>query len=93
VRTDPQPAAERLSGWRIAGRALLGALAGFFLLPLTVFAITLVFYAFDKRCGSPGDSGGCEMGIFSLIVASALPGAAIGFIVNLVRALRRGRRK
>lgn len=89
MSADPPPATEKLSGWRIFGRALLGALAGFFLLPIVIFAITLVFYAFDKRCGSPGDSGGCEMGIFSLIVASALPGAAIGFIVNLVRALRR----
>lgn len=92
MNVDPRSVAVKPSGWRILGRACLGALAGFFLLPIATFAITLVFYAFDKRCGTPGDSGGCEMGIFSLIVASALPGAAIGFVVNLLRALRQRRR-
>jgi hypothetical protein len=44
---------------------------------------------FNSVCGTPGDSGGCEMGLATATVASALPGAAVGFVVNLVRGLRR----
>ena len=79
----------RLSGWRIFGKALLGAVIGFFVTPVVVFALVLVLNFFDRVCGTPGDSGGCEMGLATATVASALPGAAIGFIVNLVRSLRR----
>lgn len=81
-----------LSGWRIFGKALLGALIGFFATPIAVFAVVLVLNFFNKVCGTPGDSGGCEMGLFAVTVASAIPGAAIGFIVNLVRGLLARRR-
>ena len=79
----------RLSGWRIFGKALLGAVIGFFVTPVVVLALVLVLNFFDRVCGTPGDSGGCEMGLATAMVGSALPGAAIGFIVNLVRGLRR----
>jgi hypothetical protein len=81
-----------LSGWRIFGKALLGAVIGFVAAPVLVFALVLVLNFFDKVCGTPGDSGGCEMGLATATIASALPGAGIGFIVNLVRGLRRRRR-
>ncbi len=51
-----------------------------------VFALVLVLNFFDRVCGTPGDSGGCEMGLATATVGSALPGAAIGFIVNLSAA-------
>jgi hypothetical protein len=78
-----------LSGWRIFGKALLGAVIGFIVTPVLVLAIVLVLNFFNSVCGTPGDSGGCEMGLATATVASALPGAAIGFVVNLVRGLRR----
>lgn len=78
-----------LSGWRIFGKALLGAVIGFIAMPVLVLALVLVLNFFNSVCGTPGDSGGCEMGLATATVASALPGAAIGFIVNLVRGLRR----
>lgn len=78
-----------LSGWRIFGKALLGAVIGFIAMPVLVLALVLVLNFFNSVCGTPGDSGGCEMGLATAVVASALPGAAIGFIVNLVRGLRR----
>lgn len=80
------------SGWRIFGKALLGALIGFFATPIAVFALVLVLNFFNTVCGTPGDSGGCEMGLATAVVASAIPGAAIGFIVNLVRGLLARRR-
>jgi hypothetical protein len=89
VAMTTEPA--RLTGWRIFGKALLGALTGFFLLPVIIFAIVLTLNFFNAVCGTPGDSGGCEMGLATITIGSAIPGAAIGFIVNLVRGLRQGR--
>ena len=80
------------SGWLIFGKALLGALIGFFAAPILVFALVLILNFFNKVCGTPGDSGGCEMGLATAVIASALPGAAIGFIVNLVRGIMQRRR-
>jgi hypothetical protein len=79
----------RPSPWRIFGKALLGALIGFFALPILALIVVLILNFFNSVCGTPGDSGGCEMGLATIVVASAVPGAAIGFIVNLVRGLRR----
>ncbi|MDO9411226.1 MAG: LapA family protein [Pseudolabrys sp.] len=81
----------RPSGWRIFGKALLGALTGFFLVPIIIFIIVLILNFFNAVCGTPGDSGGCEMGLATITIASALPGAVIGFVVNLVRGLRQRR--
>ena len=85
----PQPRSARLSGWQIFGKALLGALLGLIAAPIAVFVLVLILNSFNKVCGTPGDSGGCEMGLAAAVIASALPGAAIGFAVNLIRALRR----
>lgn len=65
------------------------ALAGGVVLPLAVLAVMLVVYAMDSRCGTPGDSGGCEMGIAVLVLSASPVGAALGLIVGIVRSLRR----
>ena len=83
-----QPTTAKLSIWRILGKALIGALTGFFAAPVVAFILVLVLNFFNKVCGTPGDSGGCEMGLATVVVGSALPGAAIGFIVNAIRGLR-----
>jgi hypothetical protein len=83
------PAPAKLSVGRLIGKALLGALVGFFAAPVAVFVLVLILNSFNSVCGTPGDSGGCEMGLAAAVIASALPGAAVGFIVNLVRGLRR----
>ncbi|MBI1202203.1 MAG: hypothetical protein GC182_06795 [Rhodopseudomonas sp.] len=82
------PAAAKLSIWGILGKALVGALAGFFAAPVVAFIVVLVLNFFNPVCGTPGDSGGCEMGLATVVVGSALPGAAIGFIVNGLRGWR-----
>ena len=73
---------------RILGFGLLGLIVT----PIVVGITGLVLaYSVDSRCGTPGDSGGCEMGIASLAIASALPGLAIGVAFALYRHFRKKR--
>ena len=74
---------------RLVLRALGWGLIGFFVVPIAVLVIGMIVYQFDSRCGLPGDSGGCEMGIFAAVIASALPGAIVFFLFVLVRGLVR----
>ena len=67
-------------------------LLGFIVTPLVVGIVALVLaYSLDSRCGTPGDSGGCDMGIASLAIASALPGLAMGVGFALYLHFRRKR--
>ena len=76
-------------GWLLF-RSILAGIGGAILVPILTFVGVLVLaHAFDPRCGTPGDSGGCEMGAASIAIASALPGAAIAFAVVLVLGLRK----
>jgi hypothetical protein len=70
--------------------SVLFGLLGLVLAPVTVFALVLgLGYAFDPRCGTPGDSGGCEMGAATLAIASALPGIIGGVTLGILLGLRR----
>jgi hypothetical protein len=73
---------------QVAGKVLLGTLAGIFVTPLAVFLLVLILNQFNPRCGTPGDSGGCEMSLVTVPLMSVLPGAAIGFVVGAVRGVR-----
>lgn len=65
-------------------------LVGVIVLPVVVFlAVLVAAYALDPRCGTPGDSGGCEMGAAVIGFASAGPGLAIGVALALWRHYRR----
>ncbi len=74
---------------------LIGRIVGFGLLGLIVtpivVAITVLTLAhlFDPSCGTPGDSGGCEMGAASMGFVSALPGLAIGVAFALYQHFRK----
>lgn len=71
-------------------RAFLFGLVGLVVVPVAVFALVLgTGYAFDGRCGTPGDSGGCEMGAAAIAMASAIPGFALFLLIDVVRAIRR----
>jgi membrane associated rhomboid family serine protease len=73
---------------RIVGFGLLGLIVT----PIVVVIIVLTLaYQFDPRCGSPGDSGGCEMGAASIGFVSALPGMAIGVAFALYVHFRKKR--
>jgi hypothetical protein len=70
-------------------RAFGWGLVGLFAVPLAMLLVMMLYYQLDPRCGSAGDSGGCEMGIFVAVAASALPGAVIFFLVVLIRGISR----
>jgi hypothetical protein len=64
-------------------------LAGLIVVPVAMFFIVLTAaHLLDPRCGTPGDSGGCEMGAASIAVFSALPGLAIGVAFALIQGYR-----
>ena len=74
-------------------RSVLFGLAGAIVAPVAVFFLVLVLaHAFDPRCGSPGDSGGCEMGAATLGFAAAPFGLIAGFVISLVLGLRSRKR-
>jgi len=73
---------------RIAGFGLLGLIVTPIVVAITVLTLA---HLFDPRCGTPGDSGGCEMGAASIGVFSALPGLAIGVAFALYRHFRKKR--
>ena len=73
---------------RIIGFGLLGFVVTPIVVGITVLALA---YSLDSRCGTPGDSGGCEMGVASIAIASALPGLAIGVGFALYLHFRRKR--
>ena len=56
--------------------------------PNAALAVGILIYFTDSRCGSPGDSGGCEMGIASTVMLAVPAGAAFGLIVGIIRAVR-----
>ena len=69
-------------------------LAGVIVMPIVVFFTVLIAaHALDPRCGTPGDSGGCEMGAAVIGFASAGPGLAIGVALALWRHYRLLRRE
>ena len=79
--------------WTIA-RALIYGLIGFICLPIiTALLVLILGYLFDPRCGTPGDSGGCEMGAATIGVAAAFPGLAIGVALALLPEWRKRRRQ
>ena len=70
--------------------ALGFALVGVVLVPLIAFFGSLaLFYAFDSQCGSPSDSGGCEMSAGVLAFAAAMPGLLIGMAAGVYFRRRR----
>ena len=70
---------------RIIAKAALFGLLGLVVLPVVVFVGVLAFgYALDPSCGTPGASGGCEMGAAASAIASAIPGFMLFFLVSLL---------
>ncbi|MDP1748335.1 MAG: hypothetical protein Q8L22_02675 [Reyranella sp.] len=74
---------------RLAARSFAFGLAGLIVAPVAMFFIVLTAaHVFDPRCGTPGDSGGCEMGAASIAILSALPGLAVGVAFALIQGYR-----
>jgi hypothetical protein len=72
--------------------SVLFGLIGVIVTPIVVFfAVLIAAHLLDPRCGTPGDSGGCEMGAAVIAFASAGPGLAIGVALALWRHYRKQR--
>jgi hypothetical protein len=50
--------------------------------PILIFILGAIVNAFNPACGTPGDSGGCEMWLVSIAVMTAIPGAVIGAVLG-----------
>jgi hypothetical protein len=64
-------------------KALGWGFLGLFVAPLVMFGIMAIVYGLSSECGTPGDSGGCEMGMGVAIVLSSPIGALGFFLVAL----------
>jgi hypothetical protein len=67
----------------------LGCLVGAFIVPIVV----LIGERFNAVCGTPGDSGGCEMGLASATIMAVAPGMLIGLVIGFVLGLWSGSRE
>ena len=74
---------------KVIGHAALWGLLCAFLAPAVTFVAVLFLNHFTAACGTPGDSGGCAMGLVSSTVLSIAPGAILGFLVALVHGVLR----
>jgi hypothetical protein len=67
---------------------LLGAVT----LPLLALFVSLaLFHALVPQCGTPGDSGGCEMSSAMIGVGAVIPGFLLGAAFGLRHTLNRRR--
>ena len=65
------------------------AFAGFVLGGLLGAAVGIMNVVLNPACGSPGDSGGCAMGIPAITIGAAMLGAAAGGVLAVLRTARR----
>lgn len=89
MSAPPQDSPSALGRAAVGGG--LGCLVGALLLPLVVFVGVLIVNALDPVCGTPADSGGCEMGLVSSTATAIVPGVLIGVLVGALFGLRRAR--
>ena len=77
----------------LIGKVLGFGLLGLIVTPIIVKILVLaVAHVMDPRCGTPGDSGGCEMGAAMIGFFSALPGLVLGVAFALIQDFRKRRK-
>lgn len=73
-------------------RSILWGLAGALLLPilgiLLMMVVMPILELFGSRCGGPGDSGGCAMGLASIVMMLVPIGAVSFLVVTFIRGMR-----
>lgn len=68
----------------------IGCLAGLataVAVPIIVFCGILIANAMNPRCGTPGDAGGCEMGLASGTISAIVIGLGLGTVVAVVTTI------
>jgi hypothetical protein len=76
-------------GFAAGAMMLIGlTVAGLVLGSLLGVALGMGHFVLNPRCGTPGDSGGCAMGIPMIAIGVGLLGAPLGFAIALWRLIR-----
>jgi hypothetical protein len=73
-----------------ASLAAIGCLAGIataIAVPTFVFVAILIANANNPNCGTPGDAGGCEMGLASGTISAVFFGLVLGATVAVATAI------
>jgi hypothetical protein len=81
-KTSASPTKASLSG--------VGCLAGIataIVVPTFVFVAILIANANNPSCGTPADSGGCEMGLASGTIAAVFIGLVLGASIAIAAAI------
>jgi hypothetical protein len=68
----------------------VGCLAGIgtaIAVPAVVFCGILIANATNPSCGTPADSGGCEMGLAAGTIGAIVIGLALGAVVAIVTSI------
>ena len=91
MTTPPERPSPSLGGATVG--AGLGCVVGAIIVPIAVFIVVLIGEQFDPACGTPADSGGCEMGLASSTMMAVIPGVLVGIVVGFALGLRSARQK
>jgi hypothetical protein len=76
-------AASQKDAARSGGVGCLAGLAIAIGLPAIVFCGILIANAMNPRCGTPSDSGGCEMGLAAGTMSAIVIGLGLGTVVAI----------
>jgi hypothetical protein len=71
----------------ISGIGCLAGIAAAIAVPAFVFVAILITNANNPNCGTPADSGGCEMGLASGTIAAIFIGLMLGASIAVAAAI------
>jgi hypothetical protein len=71
----------------LSGIGCLVGIATAVVVPAFVFVAILIANANNPSCGTPGDSGGCEMGLASGTIAAVFIGLMLGASIAVAAAI------
>ncbi len=71
----------------LSGIGCLAGIATAILVPTFVFVAILIANANNPSCGTPADSGGCEMGLASGTIAAVFIGLILGASIAVAAAI------
>jgi hypothetical protein len=71
----------------LSGIGCLAGIATAIVVPTFVFVAILIANAYNPSCGTPADSGGCEMGLASGTIAAVFIGLVLGAGIAVAAAI------
>ena len=71
----------------VSGIGCLAGIAVAIVVPAFVFVAILIANANNPNCGTPADSGGCEMGLASGTIAAVFIGLMLGASIAVAAAI------